>query len=147
MGMFSSSSQMLDAVGALHLLSVSILGVTLITGFIMLFFISRPRWRYISVFTSLAALSYIGTVGLGLIAVKNYDNQVQSITNVIFSIKEHLAVVGFFIAIVVAILSIFGRLKRTSRWRRQFFASLYMVLTLISLAQIVLMLFFKDLQG
>lgn len=135
------AEQWSEVFGAVHGLLVLISIFALVMAVIFTFAVSQHNWRHITISSLVATIGYLATFGFGLLVYPRFrvyvrgaflDAQAPNSTG-LFEIKEHVAAVGFFVALVLLVVLLFGRLRRASTWRKQLFAALLMILALITL--------------
>ncbi|MDP2587471.1 MAG: hypothetical protein Q8P33_01690 [bacterium] len=135
------AEQWSEVFGAVHGLLVLISIFALVMAVIFTFAVSQHNWRHITISSLVATIGYLATFGFGLLVYPRFrvyvrgaflDARAPNSTG-LFEIKEHVAAVGFFVALALLVVLLFGRLRRASTWRKQLFAALLMILALITL--------------
>lgn len=138
--------ELFQVMRALHVLGVIVLFAGVLAGAILMFAVATPRWKRIQLIVGITSASYLFTFVYGMLLYPVFRVTVRAVLldpslphgTGIFEIKEHLAALGAFLALTLLTLSIFGRLRRTSVWRRQLFAGLFTMFAIISTTLIVL---------
>ena len=135
------AEQLSDVFGAVHGLLVLVTVFALVMAVIFTFAVSQHNWKHITISSLVATIGYLATFGFGLLVYPRFrvyvrgaflDERAPSSTG-LFEIKEHVAAVGIFVALVLLVMLLFGRMRRASTWRKQLFAALLLVLALITL--------------
>lgn len=139
-------SQWHDVLGALHGLLVLVTLFAFVMGAIFLFAVSSHNWKHIQITTLIGTLLYIFSFFIGISLLPNYDVNVRSAflevrapnSVGLFEIKEHLSTIGFFVALALLVLVLFGHMRKATSARKQLFAALFCTLALLTLVASIL---------
>jgi hypothetical protein len=124
------AEQWSDLLGVLHSVLLFTMLLLVVVCSCMTFMAAKLNWKRIQVVGLLAVLSYLATGALGLLTYPTAAERALRIG--IYQTKEDIAALGFFVAIALGMLIVFGHLRRTSTRRRQLFAGLFASLALIA---------------
>lgn len=119
--------------------------ISLIMGTAFTFFVSEQNWKHIRITGVVASLSYLMTFLFGWaiyplwrvdVRAKVFDTDLPIGTG-LFEIKEHLAAIGAFAALVVLILSL-SKMAEAPSTRKVLFGGIFAVLVILAATTLVL---------
>ncbi len=135
-----------------HSLAALALVISLIMGTAFTFFVSEQNWKHIRVTGAVVSISYLVTFLFGWAAyplwrvnvrAKLFDTDLP-IGTALFEIKEHLAALGAFAAIVLLILC-FTKMAQAPSTRKTLYGGVFAIVTILATTVMLLGFAFSSL--
>lgn len=138
MKLFAQS--IIGPLNVVHGVVAFVLFVAILMACIFTFAVGASNWKHVVISSTTAAAAFLLTVLGGWIIYPVFHIDVRAAyldashpaIAGLFTIKEHLAAVGAFVALGVLVLGLFGRLQTASSFRRQLFGGLLAMMALIT---------------